>query len=144
MNTSNNPGFQDFHLAGVKHISPNDAHDLIINDEAVLIDVRTEEEIVYENVPLDHVLYHPMEKIVDRLDHIAKDQNIILACPGGIRSTKVANLLNINGYPRVANLDGGFNTWKAKGLPWQIKVNSCDSCGCGCSSSNSGNEDSCC
>lgn len=144
MNTSENPKFQEFHLEGVKHISPDDAHDLIINNEAVLIDVRTEEEITRENVPLDHVLYHPMEKIIDRLDHIAKDQNIILACPGGIRSTKVANLLNINGYPRVANLDGGFNTWKAKGLPWQSNLPFDGGFGCGCGSSDSGAGGSCC
>lgn len=144
MKVSDKPEFQEFHIEGVKHISPEAAYRLIADQEAVLIDVRTTEEVLYEGVPLDQVLYHPMEKIIDRLDHISKDQRIILACPGGIRSTKVANLLNINGYPEVANLDGGFDLWKAKGLPWEIKMITGSGCGCGCSPSDAGAGGSCC
>ncbi len=144
MKVSDKPEFQEFHLEGVKHISPEAAYRLIEDQEAVLIDVRTTEEVLYESVPLDQVLYHPMEIIVDRLDRISKDQHIILACPGGVRSTKVANLLNINGYPQVANLDGGFELWKAKGLPWEVKMITGSGCGCGCSPSDAGAGGSCC
>lgn len=119
MNSTDKPGFQQFHLSGVKHLGPKDAYDMIINNEAVLIDVRTEEEILHEGIPLENVLYHPMEKIVDRLHLISRDQNIILVCSGGVRSTKVANLLNICGYPNVANIDGGFGKWNETKLPFE-------------------------
>lgn len=141
MITTDRPKFQEFHIDGVKHISPEDALTALTKHEAVLIDVREINEVQLESIPLDNVLYHPMSQIMDRLPFISKDQNTILVCPGGVRSTKVANLLNMQGYPYVANLDGGFNLWKAKGLPFDSNILFVGG-GCGCCSSGSGS--SCC
>ena len=85
-----------------------------------MIDVRELNEVQLESVPLDRVLNHPMSVILDRLSYITKNQNIIVACPGGVRSSRVASLLIQNGYENVASLDGGLKTWKAKGLPYEI------------------------
>ena len=131
MKTTENPLLQDFHIEGVRHINPTDALEVISDREAVMLDVRELNEVKLESVPLDRVLNHPMSVIMDRLLYIAKDQNIIVACHGGIRSVKVANLLNIQGYPNVANLDGGLMMWKAKGLPLESNVSFG---GCGCNS----------
>ncbi|MGM0567147.1 MAG: rhodanese-like domain-containing protein [Bacteroidota bacterium] len=144
MKITDNPKLQGFHLEGVKHISPEEAYESLVSHNAVLIDVRREEEIASEHIPLDNVLYHPMEKIADRLDKIAKDQNIILICKAGIRSTKAAYLLDIHGYPNTANLDGGIKTWKAKGLPCQLNRLSAGGCGCGSQHSDSAKGTSCC
>ena len=147
MKTTDKPTLQEFHIDGVKHIAPGDALKLIEKNEAVLIDVREENEVALENIPLENVLYHPMSVIMDRLPYIAKDQNIILGCPGGVRSAKVANLLNLQGYPNVANLDGGFNKWKSLGLPYSVKLAfsglsyAGGGCGCGTSAEGTG---SCC
>jgi rhodanese-related sulfurtransferase len=131
MNITDKPKYQSFNIQGIKHISPSDAFESIKNGEAILIDVREEEEVKQEYIPLDNVLYHPLSVIMERLPYIAKDQNIILACPAGIRSSKVANLLNLQGYPHVANLDGGFTLWKSKGFPMKSNASSSGGCGCG-------------
>ena len=131
METTEKPILQDFHIEGVKHINPLDALEALKNGEAVMLDVRELNEVKLESVPLDRVLNHPMSVIMDRLPYIAKDQNIIVACPGGVRSVKVANLLLMQGYPNVANLDGGLMIWKAKGLPFDSNISSV---GCGCNS----------
>lgn len=131
MKTTEKPTLQDFHIEGVKHIAPEEALEVLKNAEAVLLDVRELNEVKLESVPLDRVLNHPMSVIMDRLPYIAKDQNIIVACPGGVRSVKVANLLVMQGYPNVANLDGGLMMWKAKGLPYDSSITSV---GCGCNS----------
>lgn len=144
MNTTDKPVLQEFHIEGVKNISPDDAMAALTNNEAMLIDVREENEVRLEHVPLPNLLYHPMSVIMDRLDNISKNQHIIVGCPGGVRSTKVANLLNRQGYPNVANLDGGFTMWKTKGLPWQSDLSFGGGCGCNCSSSNSDKGKSCC
>ena len=133
MNTTDKPQYQEFAIEGVKHISPSDALEIIKIGEAVLIDVREEDEVKLEYIPLDNVLNHPMSVIMERLPYIAKDQQIILGCPGGVRSSKVANLLNLQGYPHVANLDGGFTLWKEKGFPIESNIQSVGGCGCGCS-----------
>jgi len=134
MKTTNSPIFQEFHIEGVKHIAPEEALKVLSTREAVLIDVREEYEAELESIPLDNVVNHPMSVILDRLSCISKDQHIILGCPGGVRSTKVANLMNRQGYPHVANLDGGFTTWKAKGFPCQFRLdeNLAGGCGCNC------------
>ena len=120
MKTTDRPTLQDFHIDGVMHINPLDALEALQNGDAVMIDVRELDEVLLESVPLDRVLNHPMSVILDRLPYITKDQNIIIACPGGVRSSKVASLLMNYGYEHVASLDGGLKTWKAKGLPYEI------------------------
>ena len=148
MNTTDKPTLQDFHIEGVKHISPSNAYDLLIKGEAVFIDVRETSEVELESIPLDRVLSHPMSVIMDRLPYISKDQNIILVCPGGGRSTRVANLLNIQGYPNLANLDGGLTMWKAKGFPFESNLSFSGTCSCGTSlkadNSTTNNEKACC
>ena len=119
MKITDKPTLQDFHIDGVKHINPIDALEALQNGDAVMIDVRELNEVQLETVPLDRVLNHPMSVILDRLPYITKDQNIIVACPGGVRSSKVASLLIQNGYENVASLDGGLKTWKAKGMPFE-------------------------
>lgn len=130
MKTTDKPTLQDFHIEGVKHIAPSDALEAIKNGEAVMLDVRELNEVKLESVQLDRVINHPMSVIEDRLPYISKDQNIITACPGGVRSVKVAGLLIAHGYPDVASLDGGLMTWKAMGFPYE---SSPASCGCCCS-----------
>ena len=134
MKTTEKPTLQDFHIEGVKHINPADALEAINKGEAVMLDVRELNEVKLESVPLDRVINHPMSVIMDRLPYIAKDQNIIVACPGGVRSVKVTNLLVMQGYPNVANLDGGLMLWKAKGLPFESNLSFG---GCGCNSGTS-------
>ena len=131
MITTDKPTLQDFHVEGVKHITPSNAIELLQKKEAVLIDVREIDEIEFERIDLDKVLYYPMTTIADKLNFIAKDQNIILICPGGTRSSKVANMLNRQGYPNVANLDGGFSSWIKHNLPFESKLMNTGSCGCG-------------
>lgn len=132
MNTNDKPAFQEFHIAGVKHIAPEEALELLENNEAVLIDVRESNEVTIENFVAPNILYHPISVIMERLAYIAKDLFIIVACTGGVSSTKVVNLLNMQGYPNVANLDGGLMMWKMKGLPFDSKLQSCSGCGCSC------------
>lgn len=131
MKTADKPSLQDFHIEGVKHINPSDALELLKNGEAVMLDVRELNEVKLESVPLDRVINHPMSVIMDRLSYIPKDQNIIVACPGGVRSVKVTNLLLMQGYSSIANLDGGLMMWKAKGLPFESNLSFS---GCGCNS----------
>lgn len=138
MKTTDQPILQDFHIEGVKHIAPSDAFVAITNSEAVLIDVRELNEVKLESIQLDHVLNHPMSVIMDRLTYIAKDQNIIIMCHSGIRSVKVAKMFIQQGYKSVASLDGGFEMWKAKGLPYDGEKSTA---GCGCNSAKQQNVD---
>jgi rhodanese-related sulfurtransferase len=131
MKTTGSPTLQSYQIEGVNHILPADALEAIQNGEAVLIDIRELSEVKLEKIPLERVLNHPMSVIMDRLPYISKNQNIILICQAGVRSVRVANLLNLQGYPSVANLEGGITMWKAMGLPVESDI-AAGVCGCGC------------
>ena len=134
MQTTETPLQQAFHIEGVRHVVPIEAYEAILKGDAVLLDVRELNEVRLEKIPLERVINHPMSVITERLPYISKDQTIVVICQAGVRSVKVANFLSRNGYPRVANLEGGVSQWKASGLPLDTRKLSG---GCGCQSGNS-------
>ncbi len=131
MTLSDNPTQQTFHLEGVKHILPEDAYKAVQNGEAYLLDVREAIEWERERLGMADVFYHPLSMIMERLKHLPTDRTIIVVCAKGIRSTKVTNLLFLQGFASVANLDGGIQAWENANLPMERPEQ--QGCGCGCS-----------
>ena len=126
------PECQDFQLDGVMHISAAGAHELLQEQKAILIDVRREDEVEVERVALPGVMAYPMEQIIDHLQDIPGGQLVIVMDSRGERGTKVARLLNMQGFRQVANLDGGLVQWKNEGFPVEdILPDACGGC-CGC------------
>jgi rhodanese-related sulfurtransferase len=134
MNTTDKPTIQDFHIQGVKHISPVNAMEAVTAGNAILLDVREEFEWKTLSIDIGQILYHPMSVILDRLEKIPVDKPLIVICVSGERSTKIVNLLNRNGFEDVANLDGGIVKWIEEGMPFKSKLSKDQSCGCGCES----------
>ena len=137
MDTYNKPELQEFFIDGVQHVAPYEAFTMMLSGEATLVDVREPSEVKIEKVgDSDNILYYPMSEILTYVDQIPTDLPVIVICTHGLRSTKVANLLMIKGFNEVANLDGGIEAWKAKGMPMAkgghaTEGESCGSGGCG-------------
>ena len=122
MITSEIPQFQEFHIAGVHHITPQNALAELQNDSAIMIDVREESEFKLEYIPLENVFYFPISEIVAQFKKIPTGKPVIVICNAGIRSMKVVNWLNQNEIVNSVNLDGGIIKWKALGLPVESGV----------------------
>jgi rhodanese-related sulfurtransferase len=116
---------------------------LTANDNAFLIDVRTDAEWNFVGVPaIDRLLrlswqnYPTMERngrFVEMVEEagIPKDAEIYLICRSGARSAAAANALTDAGFANCYNVAQGFEGdrdgdghrgtvggWKNAGLPW--------------------------
>lgn len=105
-------------LAGPS-VSPREAYDRVQQDSAILIDVREPAECaagVAEPallLPLgdlrgDRARWRPVLEA-------NRDKELVLYCASGARSGMAASILRKEGY-RAVNA-GGFNGWRAAGLP---------------------------
>ena len=130
MITSLIPGFQEFYLEGVEHITPQNALMELLNGTAILVDVREEAEFKLESIPLNNVYYFPLSVLTEKLGFLPDDKPIIVICNAGVRSSKVTAFLKSNGFPETSNLDGGIIAWKALGLPVKSDYPADFTCGC--------------
>ena len=76
---------------------------------ALLIDVRTPTE--HTSSPIPGAVNIPLDELRERHSEIAGHEDVIVHCQVGLRGHNAASLLRNLGYD-VANLDGGYLTWK--------------------------------
>lgn len=97
--------------ASVQLIEPDEALQMLEdNPDAVLLDVRTEQEFASGHI--NGAVLIPVDEITARLAELPEDKNtpIIVYCRSGNRSATAARLLTKAGYRSVYDL-GGINSW---------------------------------
>lgn len=91
-----------------KNIDNEKLKEMIKDENTLLIDIRTEEEFEERNIetsiniPLQDLMYN----IDDIIDY--KDKNIIVYCRSGHRSITACNLLELEGFENIYNLEKGI------------------------------------
>ena len=92
-------------------IDGESAYDLVNEENAVLIDVRTKEEYSEDhiagaiNISLNEISLDEIKDVVDDFD-----DNIIVYCRSGARSKEASKLIIDLGYTSVYDL-GSINNW---------------------------------
>lgn len=85
-------------------------------DGAIVIDVRTSEEVANGKIP--GAIHVPIsDNMASELTNINKDQPVIVYCQSGGRSSKASLLLQKAGYTTIYNYSGSMNDWEAKKKP---------------------------
>jgi rhodanese-related sulfurtransferase len=118
--TYQQPKYQDYHLKGILHISPDDAFNLIEKGEAFLLDVREPEETAEAKAFVKGSCIEAPLSGFTKSTKFSMEKHIIVMCAHGIRSAQVCDWLIGKGYINVLNLDGGFANWQAMNLPVSI------------------------
>ncbi|MFV1962274.1 MAG: molybdopterin-synthase adenylyltransferase MoeB [Acidimicrobiia bacterium] len=87
-------------------------------DEIIVIDVREADEHQQGAIPDARFLARGVleRDIATVVTH--RNAELVLYCAGGSRSALAAAALKQMGYERVVSMAGGFDRWKAEGLPW--------------------------
>lgn len=93
--------------------------DQLLDDGAVLLDVREADEFEQGAVPGSVFLPrgHLESQVEGRLTD--KDRPVVVMCAGGVRSAFAARTLQELGYTDVTSMIGGFNRWKDEGRNWR-------------------------
>src|SRR3954447_12198004 len=101
----------------VTEISPADAAEKANTGEAVIIDVRDQDE--WDEEHIDGAIHLSRGTIELDIEEKVADPNavIICHCGGGGRSALAAESLQKMGYKNVRSMAGGLKAWKAAGLP---------------------------
>ena len=97
----------------MKDITNQQWRDLTGNDEqAVIIDVRTDEEISEGKIPgamAANVMEPPL--FMEKVQELDKSKNYYVYCKSGGRSRQACAVLNYLGFENVYNLTDGFSNW---------------------------------
>jgi rhodanese-related sulfurtransferase/glyoxylase-like metal-dependent hydrolase (beta-lactamase superfamily II) len=98
------------------HITVQDL-DSLQRDEADLqiADVRRPAE--WDEGHIAGALLLPLNRIAAEMGRLDPARPVAVHCKGGYRSAIAASLLRRAGFGQVVNVTGGFDAWKAAGLP---------------------------
>ncbi len=102
---SNNTSVQDYSI-----IDAVSAHDIIENEDVVIIDVRSKNE--YNTGYIENAINIPVDSIQYKIENIVSDKNkkILLYCRSGARAQEAAKKLASLGYSNVYSF-GGIVDW---------------------------------
>ncbi|ADE54877.1 rhodanese-like domain-containing protein [Coraliomargarita akajimensis] len=92
-----------------KEISASDAYKMFEQGDVILLDVRDADEL--EICKIDGAQHIPMTQIPQNLDHLPRDQRLVVFCHHGMRSQHVCLFLEGHGLDNAVSMTGGINAW---------------------------------
>lgn len=102
--------------AGLFRLTPEQA--LAAGEQgALLVDTRSLDEQQEQGGRIPGALHHPLSVVLWRLDALPRDTRVILICRHGYSSSLAAARLHELGFGDATDVDGGFEAWRAAGLP---------------------------
>ena len=104
-------------VLGFRDVKPQEAVRLINHEDAVMVDVRDDQE--YREGHVLNALLIPLGLIEERLGELEpyKARPLIVYCHTGPRSARACALLQKQGFERLYKLSGGMLAWRGADLP---------------------------
>jgi len=97
----------EFFGKGKHKVSVEKAFELSRENKAVIVDVRTQEEI--EHVRFDFAMHIPIADMPERFSEIPKDKIVIVFCSSVVRAAIVYSYLKLKGYDNVKILTASLS-----------------------------------
>lgn len=104
-------------LSGTQTVTPAQAVQLINKEDALILDIREDNELVQGSIRgSKHYALSVLKQRLDELKQYA-DKPVIAYCKMGNRSNEACNILRQNNFTNVVSLKGGIEAWKTENLP---------------------------
>lgn len=110
----------------LQRLGPEEAAEAARAGEAVLVDIRSTTQREADGA-MPGAVWHPRNVLEWRVDPTSShadpslsadpDARLVVVCDEGYASSLAAATLQDLGFARATDLDGGFQAWKAAGLP---------------------------
>jgi len=83
----------------------------LLNNEIVVIDVRTNKEFKEGNIETSFNLDFQKREFIDSLDKLDKNKQYIIYCASGNRSLKASHIMKSLGFKIIYNYKKGYKDW---------------------------------
>lgn len=91
------------------------ANKLSADDNAFILDVRTDEELEEGYIPnAKHIDIYLGQGFIDELEKLDKTKNYYVYCRSGNRSGQACAIMKSIGFANTDNLVGGFMNWEGE------------------------------
>ena len=101
----------------MNNILPEEAHKIIQNGKAVVIDVRTPAEFADGHIPGAKNFDIYDSSFENAIKELKSDAVYVINCQSGGRSAKACAKMQELGLVGAMNLEGGITAWKKAGFP---------------------------
>ena len=89
--------------------------DLKASENAVILDVRTEDEVGEGYIPnAINIDIHKGQGFLDEIEALDKSKTYFVYCRSGARSGQACSLMNQLGFEKAYNLSGGIMAWQGE------------------------------
>lgn len=101
---------------GYGDVTVEQAYELVEGDRPpVVLDVRNDWE--FDDGHLTGAINIPVNNLEGRLEELDREDEILVYCRTGNRSTRAAQILHENGFEKIYHMVDGIEGWKAAGYP---------------------------
>lgn len=100
----------------MKELSQEEWQKKLKNDsDAVILDVRTEEEVEDGYIPkAKNIDIYKGQGFINEVEKLDKSKHYYIYCRSGKRSSQACTLLDQMGFSETYNLLGGFSEWQGE------------------------------
>ncbi len=105
---------------GVLYVNATEAAEIIENNpEYIVLDVRTKGEFNSGHIADALQINYSNPNFKTQLKALDPEKTYVVHCRSGHRSMGAIKQMKSIGMSKIIHMDGGFNAWKAAGLPVQ-------------------------
>lgn len=96
-------------------VTAEQARELIEKRLLVILDVRTVQE--FEDGHVEGAINMPVDDLEQRLEELDRNDEMLVYCRTGNRSTRAVQILRENGFNKIYHMADGIVGWERVGLP---------------------------